>query len=74
MRVGIFLAGILFLIGIEIARVYFIMPFPGSQRNETLEVAYFIGSNITILRLVGLLLIAYPAYHFIQYSRKLKIR
>lgn len=69
MRVGIFLGGILFLIGIEIARVYFIMPFPGSQLNETLEVAYFIGSNITILRLVGLLLIAYPAYHFIKYSR-----
>jgi hypothetical protein len=31
MKIVFFLIGILFLIGVEIARVYYIMPFPGSQ-------------------------------------------
>ena len=62
MRILLLSVGLLFLIVIEILRVYFIMPFPGSQRAETIEVAYFIHNNIVWFRLIGLLLVAYPLY------------
>ncbi len=38
--------GLIYLIAIEILRVYFIMPFPGSQKGNTIDVAYFIDRNI----------------------------
>ncbi len=59
-RILFFCIGFLLLIGSEILRVYFIMPFPGSQRHETIELAYFIESRINLLRIVGLIMIAYP--------------
>jgi len=65
MKTILFLIGILLLITIEIARVYYIMPFPGSQVDETIQLAYFMGSYIWLFRIVGILLIAYPAYSFI---------
>jgi hypothetical protein len=40
------------LISLEVLRVYFIMPFPGSQRAETISVAYWIDRNISWLRLL----------------------
>ncbi len=46
----------------EILRVYFIMPFPGSQQSNTIDLAYFIDRYKWILRIVGLLLVARPAY------------
>lgn len=64
MKIFLFVVGLLVLLGIEILRVYFIMPFPGSQRNETIAIAYFIESNINLFRITGVLLIAYPCYHF----------
>ena len=62
MKLFFYALGLLFLIGIEVLRVYFIMPFPGSQRNETIEIAYFIESHINLIRIVGLILIAYPTF------------
>ncbi|MFM9839666.1 MAG: DUF3179 domain-containing (seleno)protein, partial [Cyclobacteriaceae bacterium] len=56
------------LIGIEIVSVYYIMPFPGSQVDEMVEVAYFIQNYIWIFRIAGLLLIAYPAFSFLRGS------
>jgi hypothetical protein len=50
-------AGLLLLFAAEIGKVYFIMPFPGSQRANTLDLAYFIHRNIWILRIAALLLI-----------------
>lgn len=38
------------------------MPFPGSQHADTINLAYFIGSNKWFLRIIGLLLIAYPLF------------
>ncbi len=38
----VFWAGIAGLILFELANVYFIMPFPGSQQHNTLELAYFL--------------------------------
>lgn len=40
----IFYFGILLLIILEIGKVYFIMPMPGSQKMESLDLAYFIHS------------------------------
>ena len=42
MRILLLLVGFLILFASEILRVYFIMPFPGSQEDETLNLAYFI--------------------------------
>lgn len=60
MKILILSVGFILLIGSEILQVYFIMPFPGSQRHETIEIAYFIESHINLFRIVGLSLITYP--------------
>ena len=74
MRLGLLIAGFLVLITVEILRVYFIMPFPGSQNDETIDIAYFLGSNIIYFRLLGLVLIAYPfAYFFNRGSQVIKV-
>lgn len=49
----------LLLILLEVARVYFIMPFPGSQLDDAanisrVEVAYWLHQNISWLRIMGL--------------------
>ena len=59
------LAGLLLLVALEVLRVYFIMPFPGSQRSETIDVAYFLHHNIFYFRIIGLLIILFPAIHFL---------
>ncbi len=68
MKILLFLIGILLLIGIEIARVYFIMPFPGSQVDDTIGIAYFLQTYIWIFRIIGIALIAHPAYHYVKGS------
>lgn len=52
------ITGILILFAAEILRVYFIMPFPGSQRSETINIAYFLQKNISLIRFIALSLIA----------------
>ena len=59
------ITGILLLFATEILRVYFIMPFPGSQHSNTIGLAYFIDRNRLILRLIGLLLVIVPLYSFL---------
>lgn len=66
MKALLFLVGILLLIGVEIARVYFIMPFPGSQADENIALAYFIHTYVWVFRVVGLLLIVYPTIYFVR--------
>ncbi len=60
MKRFILITGLLLLFAAEIARVYFIMPFPGSQKSDSIGFAYWLGRNITIIRVVLLLLIAFP--------------
>jgi hypothetical protein len=62
MRISLFLVGILILIVAEVARVYYIMPFPGSQVDEVIDLAYFIDGYIWIFRIIGIAMIAYPAF------------
>lgn len=74
-----FLLPILLLIAIEVLSVYFIMPFPGSQLGldeadsgqlGRVELAYWLHQNISWLRLIGLLLLAYPAFLIVTKPRK----
>ena len=55
--------GLFLLIITEILRVYFIMPFPGSQHQNTLDIAYWIGNNIILIRILILGLLLIPLIH-----------
>lgn len=68
----LFTIGLIFLLAVEILRVYFIMPFPGSQKANTIDIAYFINKNIWWLRLVGFLIIIFPFFHILKYSKRWK--
>jgi Protein of unknown function (DUF3179) len=54
--------GIILLFAAEILKVYFIMPFPGSQHNNTIDIAYFLHTKIIYIRIIALLCIAYGLY------------
>lgn len=60
---------------LEVARVYFVMPFPGSQLDDAanvsrVEVAYWLHQNIGWLRAVGLLAAAFLMFRLIRQPRK----
>jgi hypothetical protein len=61
--------GLIYLIVIEIFRVYFIMPFPGSQQANTIDIAYFIDRNIWWLRLAGFAVVIPPLISILKNSR-----
>lgn len=60
MKTSILIIGLLLLFAAEILRVYFIMPFPGSQQSNSLGFSYWLGRNIGWLRIVLIALIAAP--------------
>ncbi|HEY3404234.1 MAG TPA: DUF3179 domain-containing (seleno)protein [Ohtaekwangia sp.] len=66
----LFFIGILVLILAEVFKVYFIMPFPGSQQSNTVDLAYFLHTNIQWIRVVGILMIAYPVFHIFREGRR----
>ena len=51
--------GMLVLFAGEILRVYFIMPFPGSQKADTINIAWFLHKYIFYIRIAALLLIVF---------------
>jgi hypothetical protein len=59
-RTFLLVTGFLLLFATEILRVYFIMPFPGSQQANTIDIAYFINKNILWIRALGLLIVIFP--------------
>jgi len=61
--------GLIWLIAVEILRVYFIMPFPGSQQSNTIDIAYFIDRNIWWLRLIGFAIVIIPLIHILKHSK-----
>jgi hypothetical protein len=74
MKTLLLVLGFFTLIVAEILKVYLIMPFPGSQQMNSIDFAYFMFFNIGYFRLAGLLMIAYPAWHYLrQGTRKTKI-
>ncbi|HMC98625.1 MAG TPA: DUF3179 domain-containing (seleno)protein, partial [Ferruginibacter sp.] len=62
-RTALLIISLLFLVAIEVLRVYFIMPFPGSQRTDSINTAYFINKNIWWLRILGFMLLLGPAIY-----------
>ena len=66
MKKTIVILGLLLLILFEFARVYLIMPMPGSQNFNSIDLAYFLGSNKWIIRLIGYLLVSIPSVLFIR--------
>lgn len=69
MLLVLFFAGMIVLIGGEIMKVYYIMPFPGSQVDERIGIAYFIHNNIWLIRAAGIALLAYPAFVYLGTNR-----
>lgn len=55
----ILVIGILILFATEVLRIYFIMPFPGSQHSNSIDLAYFIDHNRLWLRIAGWVLVGY---------------
>jgi hypothetical protein len=66
LRLLLFLAGIFVLISAEFLKVYYIMPFPGSQEDETISIAYMLHNNIWWFRILGIAMILWPSIHFIR--------
>jgi len=64
--------GLLILFAAEILRVYFIMPFPGSQLSNTIDIAYWLDKNIFWIRIVCLILIAYPFIQTLRFDKTWK--
>ena len=60
---------LLFLFAAEIGRVYFIMPFPGSQKANTITIAYFLNNNIWWLRLAGLVLLVPLGWYVLRNAK-----
>src|ERR1017187_972331 len=60
MKQLVLISGLLVLFVPEILRVYFIMPFPGSQHQNTIGLAYWISNNISWIRILALVLIVFP--------------
>ncbi len=66
MRITLLTIGFLFLVALELLRVYYIMPFPGSQYSNNINTAYFINSNIWLLRGAGAAIIIMPLLYFLR--------
>ena len=54
------------LIVFECLRVYLIMPMPGSQTFNSIDLAYFLGSNKNIIRIILYLIILIPFINIIK--------
>lgn len=68
-RFLLFLTGILILLAAEIFRIYWLMPFPGSQQNVMVGITHYIHTHIWLFRIAGLLLIVMPVYYYIAKSK-----
>lgn len=76
-RTAAFILGTLLLIVPEVLRVYFIMPFPGSQEGlatdlRQVTLAYWLHHNVWWLRLLGLGAVVVPALHYLRTGGWLK--
>ena len=70
MKKAIAILVLMLLIIFECLRVDLIMPLPGSQQFDTLELAYFLGSNKWMIRLIGYLIVFIPMILIIRYGIK----
>ncbi|WP_276481395.1 DUF3179 domain-containing (seleno)protein [Paraflavitalea pollutisoli] len=68
MKTTLLVIGLLVGLAAEILRVYFIMPFPGSQQSNTIDIAYWLHQNIYWIRIVCLGMIAWPVLQVLRKS------
>ncbi len=61
----LFWIGAIFLILPALLQAYLLMPFPGSQDLEAIKLTYFLEKIILPSRIIGLLLLAVPAWSYI---------
>ncbi len=74
MKKLLFLISLLLLIIFECLRVYLIMPMPGSQQFNSIELAYFLGVNKWGIRLIGYAIVIFSGLLFFNNpTRKDKI-
>ena len=66
----IFYIGLIGIILFEVMKVYFIMPFPGSQRMNSLDFAYFLHTYRWPIRSLFGLLVVIGALKAFQVKRK----
>ncbi|HYV90339.1 MAG TPA: DUF3179 domain-containing (seleno)protein [Chitinophagales bacterium] len=59
-----FIVALLILLIPEFFRIYFIMPFPGSQESNTIGLAYFLHCYINVFRFIGVIIISFPLYYY----------
>jgi hypothetical protein len=60
MKRSLLIIGMIWLFIAEILHVFFIMPFPGSQLSNTIDIAYFINKHIWAIRIIGIVLVLFP--------------
>lgn len=68
MKKTIVYIGISLFIIFELLRVYLIMPLPGSQQMNSINLAYWLGKNQQIIRIVGWLIISRPLIEIFRNS------
>ncbi len=68
-RTLLLITGLLILLAIEILRVYFIMPFPGSQKANTISIAYFLNNYIWLFRILGLILFVPAMFYVFRHGK-----
>ncbi len=68
-RTLLLILALLFLFAVEILRVYFIMPFPGSQRANTIDIAYFLNKYVWVFRIVGFIMLLPLAIYAYRHAR-----
>jgi len=68
----IFYLGLAGLALFEFLKIYFIMPMPGSQRMDTLDVAYFLHSHRWLFRIAFVILIVAGSWRAFGIQRKWK--
>ena len=66
MKGTVLIVGLLLLASLEILRVYYIMPFPGSQYDNNIDTAYFVNINIWWLRAVAAAIAILPLLYLMR--------
>ena len=65
LKKSLFWIGAICLILPALLQAYLLMPFPGSQDLEAIKLTYYLEKIILTSRIIGLLLLAYPAWSYI---------
>ena len=70
MKKILFYTALSLLIIFECLRVYLIMPMPGSQQFNSIDLAYFLGSNKIIIRTILIILMSLPLISLVRSEGK----